>query len=457
MLKQRLIFPGVTAALLGLLLLPLGAFAQQNNKAAGQNPIVVMISIDGFPARALKDPRLPMPVLRSLEAQGAHAEAMTPINPTVTWPNHTTLITGVNASGHQVLENGLLTFPADGSAPVVKPWTPKDELVHARTLYEAAADKGLVTGQVDWVAIYGAKNVRWEFAEEPRLDGPIVRELFAQGAIRREDAGFAASSSPTWRDEIWTDAAIDILTLHTPDLLLFHLLQTDTLQHQYGPLTPAAYAAYANADHCIGRLVEAARQAGLLARITFIIVSDHGFASYSHMIHPNVALAERGLIAQRDGSWKGEAWFVPEGGSALLYIRDTARREEIVAKLKAYFATVPGVAGAYTNEEAQKLGIPARAASDQAPDLFLAAKPDYAFGNGMTGEIVTDLQTPRGAHGYLNSDSDMDALFIASGAHIRSGVDLGVITNLRVAPTVAKILGVSLPAATELPLAEALQ
>ena len=77
MLKQRLIFPGVTAALLGLLLLPLGAFAQQNNKAAGQNPIVVMISIDGFPARALKDPRLPMPVLRSLEAQGAHAEAKT--------------------------------------------------------------------------------------------------------------------------------------------------------------------------------------------------------------------------------------------------------------------------------------------------------------------------------------------------------------------------------------------
>jgi predicted AlkP superfamily pyrophosphatase or phosphodiesterase len=55
-------------------------------------------------------------------------------------------------------------------------------------------------------------------------------------------------STPAWRDEIWTDAAIDILIHHTPNLLLFHLLQTDTLQHQYGPMTSAAYAAYAYAD-----------------------------------------------------------------------------------------------------------------------------------------------------------------------------------------------------------------
>src|ERR1700761_6028691 len=81
--------------------------AQNDGTAAVQGPIVVLITIDGFPARALKDPRLPMPTLRMLEAKGAHADAMQPINPTVTWPNHTALITGVNASTHHGIENEL--------------------------------------------------------------------------------------------------------------------------------------------------------------------------------------------------------------------------------------------------------------------------------------------------------------------------------------------------------------
>ena len=125
--------------------------------------------------------------------------------------------------------------------------------------------------------------------------------------------------------------------------------------------------------------------------------------------------------------------------------------------MKAYVENVPGVAGVYTNEEAQKFGIPALGSTDQAPDLYLAAKPGYAFVGGTEGSIVRDMTQARGAHGYLNTDSDMEALFIASGAHIRPGVDLGSITNLRVAPTIAKILGVDLPAATQKALTEALQ
>lgn len=67
------------------------------------------------------------------------------------------------------------------------------------------------------------------------------------------------------------------------------------------------------------------------------------------------------------------------------------------------------------------------------------------------------MKPARGAHGYLNTEPDMQALFIASGAHVRRGVDLGAINNLRVAPTIAKILDVSLPAAAQAPLTDMLQ
>jgi predicted AlkP superfamily pyrophosphatase or phosphodiesterase len=432
--------------------------APNDGSAATRGPIVVLITIDGFPARALKDPLLPMPTLRKLQADGAYAEAMQPINPSVTWPNHTTLITGVTAAEHHVMANGLISMPADGSELEVKPWVSRDELVHARTLYDALAGQGMTTGQVDWVAIYGANNVRWSFAERPSIDSPIAQDLIAQGLVTADQiSSFNQNSSPAWRDQIWTDAAIDILTRHTPNLLLFHLLQTDTLQHEYGALSPAAYAALAYADSRIASLIDAARTAGILDRITFIIASDHGFTSYTQAIRPNVALVQQGLLHMQNGSYRGDAWILPEGGEASLFIRDASKRAALVPRLERFFASQPGVAAVYTAADAQKLGLPTPDATNQAPDLYLIAKPGYAFQDGIEPPLVKDVMPAKGAHGYLNTDPDMQALFIASGAYIRKGVDLGRITNLRVAPTIAKILGVSLPAARQLPMTEALQ
>lgn len=426
--------------------------------AATHGAIVVLITIDGFPARALKDPRLPMPTLRRLQQEGAYAQAMQPINPSVTWPNHTTLITGVNASEHHVMANGLITLASDGTMPDVKPWTPKDELVHARTLYDALAEKGMSTGQVDWVAIYAAKNVQWSFAEKPDADGPIARDLIAQGLVTPDQLkSFGDDSSPAWRDQIWTDAAIDILTRHTPNLLLFHLLQTDTLQHEYGALSPASYAAFAYADACIARLIDAARKAGLLDRITFVIASDHGFTDYTRVIRPNVALVQQGWLRMEKGSYRGDVWILPEGGEASLYIRERNKRAALLPKLKSYLATMPGVAAVYSGDEAKQLGIPAPDTTTQAPDLYLLAKAGYAFAEGTEAPLITNVKPARGAHGYLNTEPDMQALFIASGAHVRRGVDLGAINNLRVAPTIAKILDVSLPAAAQAPLTDMLQ
>ncbi|GLQ93721.1 alkaline phosphatase family protein [Dyella acidisoli] len=426
--------------------------------AATHGPIVVLITIDGFPARALKDPRLPMPTLRMLQQQGAYAEAMQPINPAVTWPNHTSLITGVNAAEHHVMANGLITFPADGGMLQVKPWTPKTELVHARTLYDALAEKGMSTGQVDWVAIHHAESVRWAFAEVPDADGPIAQDLIAQGLVTKDALKtFNDDSSPAWRDQIWTDAAIDILTYHTPNLLLFHLLQTDTLQHEYGALSAPAYAAFADADANIARLIDAARKAGLLERITFVIASDHGFTDYTHIVRPNVALVQQGWLHKEKGSYHGDVWIQPEGGEASLYVHDSAKRAALLPKLTAYFQTMPGVAAVYTGNDAQRLGIPAPGSTDQAPDLYLVAKAGYTFMDGTEEPLITHVDPARGAHGYLNTDSDMQALFIASGAHIRRGVQLGEISNLRVAPTIAKLLGISLPAATQAPLTNMLQ
>ena len=423
-----------------------------------RKPVVIVVSIDGFPARALKDPKLPMPTLRALAVAGAAATAMVTINPTVTWPNHTAMITGVDASRHFVIANGLIVVPADGTAPQVLPWTDKDKLVHARTLYEAAAEQGMTTGAVDWVAIYGAKGVNWQFGEKPDLHDhdEIPKELVARGILTQDQLDHFGGGNPAWHDEVWTDAAVDIIERHTPNLLLLHLLATDSIQHQYGPLTAAAFSAYAYADDCLKRVVDAVRTVGIFDRTTFFIVSDHGFANYTHTISPNVALVEQGLLHKQGTSYAGSVWVKAEGGAASLYIRDASKRAELLPKLKAYFAGVPGVEHVYTNEEARTIGLPAEADSDQGPQLYLTAAADYAFLDDLTGPLE-NTGPVRGQHVYVNSMTDMQALFVASGAAIKPGVALGVIPNLRVAPTIAKILGVQLPDAKQLPLNEILR
>src|SRR5205085_12268780 len=124
-----------------------------------------------------------------------------------------------------------------------EPWVEKEKWVRARTIYDAAHEAGLTTAQVDWVAIYNAKTITWQFPEKPDPDAPIEREMVAQGIVTRQDiAEFLTKSNPAWRDQVWTDAAAHILRQHKPNLLLFHLLNLDSTHHAYGPGTTASFA-----------------------------------------------------------------------------------------------------------------------------------------------------------------------------------------------------------------------
>jgi predicted AlkP superfamily pyrophosphatase or phosphodiesterase len=403
---------------------------------------VVLISLDGFPAYALDDPRLPVPTLRKLSREGVVAASMRPINPTVTWPNHTAMITGVNASEHQVLFNGLLIRPKDGAKPTIEPWHDKEQLVHAPPIYDVAYEAGLTTAQVDWVAIYGAKTITWQFPELPDPNGKIERELIDAGLVTPEQLRTFEDSSQAWQDEIWTAAAVDILQKYRPNLLLFHLLTLDDTNHEYGPISPASMTAMAFLDAKVKQILDVVEHSRGAKSTTVIVVSDHGFRSYKHKIHPNVMLKQKGLLSEDGGQSTGEAWVLPEGGTAGVYVADPKRKAELVPQLRRMFTGVEGIDKVYGVDQFGELGFPLPTTSDQAPDLVLAAKPDYMFSGESEGDFVTSAEG--GTHGYINTDPDMRAIFMAWGAGVPKGVRLGNISNLDVAPTIAALLGIDM-------------
>ncbi len=371
---------------------------------------------------------------------------MQPINPTVTWPNHTALVTGVDASEHDVLFNGLLVRNPAGTQPSVEPWRDKETLVHATTVYDVAYRAGLTTAQVEWVAIYGAKTITWKFPELPDPDGPVELTMIADGTVTAGQLRKFEDSSQAWQDEIWTDAAVRILKQHKPNLLLLHLLTGDDTNHEYGPMSHASFTAMALLDAYVKRIVDTLQEEGLTRRATVIVVSDHGFRNIKHKLHPNVLLRQSGLIAGQLKHAFGDAWVASTGGTAMVYVSDPTKKEELIPKLKIILANREGIDRVYGPDSFAELGLPLASASDQAPDLVLSALPDYSFGNEVEGNYVTAIDEG-GTHGYLNTDPKMQAIFVAWGAGIASGVRLDKISNLDVAPTIAAILGIDMKTA----------
>ena len=409
--------------------------------------VVVLLSIDGFPSWIWRDPTLPTPILRRLAQSGAVAEAMTVSNPSITWINHTTLVTGVEPRKHGVLFNGLL-IRQPPLAPVVEPWRDKAELVRVPTLYDVAHRAGLTTAQVDWVAILNSGTIHWEFLEVPKPSGTIEREMIARGAITAaEVAAFGKGKNIAWRDMMWTRAATHIVREHKPNLLLFHLLTTDAINHAAGPGSAASFTAFAYADRMVGDLLEALEDAGLKEKATVVITTDHGFKKVAKGVFPNVALRHAGLVqVEKEKVSRCDAYVMAQGGMAFVYVNDPAKRAALLPQLRELFTTMEGVASVVDGTDGPTLGMPLPEENQGMGDLILFAKSGYAFKSSVEGEqLVAPSPNYLGTHGYAASDPELDGVLIAWGYGIKAGVRVPRIRNVDVAPTLAEILGVQLP------------
>lgn len=437
------------------------ALTSASLSAAHADRHVVLISIDGFPAYMWRDASVPVPNLRRLAAEGATANAMTVVNPSITWINHTTLVTGVHPRKHGVLFNGLLVRQGN-KPPKIEPWVDKSKLVFAPTLYDAAHAAGLTTAESDWVAVTRTGTIDWSFAEIPKAEDPVVKEMIADGALTPQELAWMqppGRKNMAWVDDIWTRAACYMFKKHKPNLLLYHTLNTDSTHHRYGPESPPSYTALAYADRLVGDVIRAVDESGRRAQTTFIVTTDHGFKKVSKYVYPNVALKQAGLLrAAGPTVTQCDAYVMSQGGMAFAYILDPARKTELLPKVREILARTEGIAQVLDGREGPSLGMPTPEENQGMGDLILYPKPGFAFSAGVTGDATTAPTTNYGGtHGFPASDPELDGIFIASGAGIRRGVRLDRIQNLDVAPTIARLLGLSLPNVEGRVLAEVLQ
>lgn len=436
-------------SILVLFCLAANAYCGQKSSDA-KDAIVLLISLGGLPASELQEPAVAAPTLRRLASEGATASGMTATDPTVTWPDHASLATGVGPKKHGVIYNGKLVRGGP-YAPVQVQHCARSEVLRARTFYDLAHEAGLTTAQVGWPPCDTGGTITWGFGELANSNGPVEREMIQAGILNNADLGVVGVTTSPKRDEIWLRAVTHIITQHHPQVLLVRLTDFDAITHTYGPESPKSRAAISAADSRINQILETYKKAGLMDRTTVFIVSDQGFKPIRRDIRPNAALRKAGLmhvvglnVMPRVVS--ADAYAITGGGIANIFLTNPAHREATSPRIKEIFSSLEGVDRVIDPSGYAAAGFPSPTENNQMSDFVLVAKPGYGFISAVDGEPLSDVvpDTTVAFHGYPASDPAMDAIFIAYGRHIRSGVRLDKISNLDVAPTIAQVLGLKM-------------
>ena len=435
----------------GLLLLLLLAWltvAPATQRVAATARHLVLISIDGLrPDYYLPGPdRLTTtPTLDALRLRGSWAEGVVGQFPSLTYPSHASIVTGVRPASHGIVQN--TRFGRDGPGT----WYFESSAFKVPTLWDAAREGGLKTAAISWPVSVGAKvdYLLPETNQAPRdstwLD--LMRKQSTPGlvdAVVARLGGFEPDANRDYvqRDRFSTAAAQLIIEKYKPNLLLIHLVETDTAQHEFGPNSPQAVTAIAHIDASIATILRSLETAGISNETAVIVTGDHGFYRVHSAFQPNVVLREAGLL-QVDGAGQITSWQAMAHRSAIR-LKDP-RDKKLSSRVEKLFRDLAetrykGLFRVVGREEI------ASRAGDLEALLFLEPAEGYRSAAGTTGEFLI-ASARQGDHGYMPDSRAMHTALIAAGAGVQKGLAMPLARQIDIAPTAARLLGLEMPRA----------
>ena len=421
---------------------------------------VLLISIDGLRPADVLDARergLNLPNLTAFLTQGSYARGVIGVLPTLTYPSHTTLITGVSPARHGIVAN--TTFDPMNINDGGWYWYAEDN--KAETLWDAAFRARLTTGNVHWPVSVGAAHVTWNLPQIWRTGHPddrkLVRALATPGLVAEMEAarreGYADGKDESLPgDKLRAGFAQSLIRHHQPGFLTVYLTALDHQQHLTGPGSPEAQRTLEAIDGLVGEVIAIERQFHPDADIA--VVSDHGFASIDTAINLYRPFIDAGLVTIDAGGkisgWEATPWAT--GGSfaiVLAHPEDAALRGKVGALLDRLAANPAAhIAQVITGPAIAAMGGNPSAAFYVNLKIGAAAAPFISAGLPLT----LPSSAYKGMHGYFPGAPEMRSTFMIAGPGIAKARDLGEIDMRAIAPTLARAMGAVLPGAEKPPL-----
>ena len=392
--------PRLLISLFLTLMLAACATAPAPQDGAPAERTVLLVSIDGFRADYLD--RGITPVLSKLAADGVRAKAMRPSFPTVTFPNHYTLVTGLRPDQHGIINNTMIDPAIPGD---VFRLSDRKVLADPRwwnggePIWVTAAKAGLPTATLFWpgseVEIRGHRPGTWL---------PYDEEM---PYAKRVDTVLGWLDRPQGQQ---------------PRFITLYFESVDTEGHNGGPDSAAVNKALGDVDAALGQLVGGLAARKLDTRIDLIIVSDHGMAATS-----DTRAIDLDTFFDRTSvrvAWMSRPYVALEPSPAFT----DAQAARLLKRHERF-------------ECWKKENIPARlkfGKHPRVPPIFCLADNGWVFTSSSRPERYP---LTGGAHGYDPAHPDMDGLFVAHGPSFRRGGSLPAFDNVDVHPLMMHLLG----------------
>ncbi|MBQ8803734.1 MAG: alkaline phosphatase family protein [Tyzzerella sp.] len=413
---------------------------------------LIVISADALTCEDLEYLQT-LPNFQKYLAGGSRATSVRSIYPTITYPCHTTIATGVWPEKHGITGNFELKPELDRV-----PWRWFYHHVQwQENIFSAAKRAGLTTAGIFWPVTGNHPDIDYLIAEYwPQPGDTDIREVYRRAGsseevldiIEEELQGIRICSHPD-TDDFQIRCACSMIRKFQPDLLMLHPGNVDAYRHNYGLWNDKVTVGVEETDKYIGQIMSTVEEMGLLEKTNLVLTSDHGMLNVSRIININVLLAGAGLITtNKEGKiCEWQAYCQSGGTQALVYLSDSTD-EDLKKKVgqllhKWQEEGVYGIGRVYTEEECRReehLG---------GPFSFVLETDGYtAFGNGASGAVVSnydisDYRYGRATHGHL-PDKGPQPVFVAKGPNIRANSVKEGMHLIDEAPTFAKILGIEL-------------
>lgn len=393
---------------------------------------VVLISIDGFRPEFYLNEKYETPILKMMMKEGKYSKGVRSVFPSITYPAHTTLITGALPANHGIF------FNVDPDSPN-NHWNWEANRITTSTIWDEAKIKGITTGAIMWPVSVGAPitynlPVRRSDDAEDKTQLEITKPFVTPANLiqEMEEYGLFDSEDAFTHDNVdQTIGSIGrfILKEYSPQLLAIHFLNVDHVQHIKGRDDESVNRSINNVDQEIGKTIEIINKKNLKGRTTFIITGDHGFVDVDKEFLPNVLLRQYGLLSKE--IWK--ARFISNGGSAFLYLKNKSDIHKVLEILSAFNEKQDSIFTIVDREELDLIGADPKAA------LAISMEKKFSVSDSQEGPVIK-TRIKGGAHGHFPNFKEIETGFIIWGAQVR---EHGEITNLNiedVAPLISEIL-----------------
>lgn len=369
-----------------------------NAASQTKKPYVILISADGFRHDYAK--KYNAVNLLELSSKGVQAASMIPSFPSVTFPNHYTIATGLYPSHHGLVNNSFL-----------------DEKSMER--YSMGAKPKVRDGK--W---YGGTPL-WVLAEQQKM---IAASMFWVGS-EAEIKGYRPTYYYDYTEKITVDNRIKIikdwLSLpedKRPHLITFYMSEPDHSGHSYGPEAEQTRQAVRMVDSVIYKLTEAIKPLGL--PVNYIFVSDHGMT----------AVDRENPIATPKAIDTAKYTIASSGTMMVIHAKD---KKDVPALYEGLKASQSGY------KTYLKTNMPKHLHYSDADDRM-----------GRIGDVLLLPEWPRvfanrkpgiGHHGFDPSIvKDMHATFLAWGPNFKSGITIPSFENVHIYPLIANLLGLKI-------------